>query len=81
MNSLIKKARKDAGLSIEKAAEEIGIPAGYLSQIENGHRHVDSERADKISLVYECERDQIFLAIRYAIRKVEGENSALKGVR
>lgn len=76
MNSLPKQARLDAGLSIEEAARRLGIPAGYLSQIENGQRHVSAERAEKIAGLYKKKREEIFLASRYATRKVENEKSA-----
>ncbi|UOQ47209.1 helix-turn-helix domain-containing protein [Gracilibacillus caseinilyticus] len=69
MNSL-KKARFNAGLSIEKAACLLEISAGYLSQIENGHRQVSSQRAEQIAKLYNLDKDQIFLPSRYAIRKV-----------
>ena len=45
--SSIKNARNNVGMSIEEAAKQLGIPAGYLSQIENGHRHVSADRARK----------------------------------
>lgn len=60
----------DAKLSITEASKELGIPEGYLSQIENGHRQVSSERADKIAQLYKKEKEEIFLASRYALRKV-----------
>lgn len=69
MNKL-KQARNSAGLSIEKAAKKLGISAGYLSQIENGYRHVSSERAEEISKLYNITIDEIFLPSRYAVREV-----------
>lgn len=70
MISTIKTARLSAGFSIEEAARKLEIPAGYLSQIENGLRQVSTERADKISSLYGKPKEEIFLATRYAIRKV-----------
>lgn len=70
MESLVKTARIESGLSIEEAASQLGIPAGYLSQIENGLRGVDPLRAEKISKLYQREKEQIFLPSRYAIREV-----------
>lgn len=70
MSNTIKRARLSAGLSIEDAAKKLEIPAGYLSQIENGLRQVSTERADKISSLYGKQREEIFLATRYAIREV-----------
>lgn len=72
MNSLPRQARIDVGLSIEEAARELRIPAGYLSQIEKGKRHVSAERAEEIACLYGKRKEQIFLPFRYAIREVEG---------
>ena len=69
--SLLKQARKNAGLSITEASKKLGIPEGYLSQIENGHRQVSSERADQIAKLYSKKVEDIFFASRYAIREVE----------
>lgn len=70
MLSPIKVARQSAGYSLGEAAKELNIPVGYLSQIENGQRQVDSDRAEKIASLYKVEREQIFLASRYAVREV-----------
>lgn len=66
----IKSARQSAGLSIEEAAKKLGIPAGYLSQIENGLRQVSSDRAEEIASLYGHSKEDIFLPTRYAIRVV-----------
>lgn len=76
MVSLIKLARKSAGYSLGGAAKELEIPVGYLSQIENGQRQVDSERAEKIAKLYMVEREEIFLPSRYAVREVKGEEAS-----
>lgn len=65
-----KSARIKAGMSIEEAAKQLSIPAGYLSQIENGLRQVSAERAREIASLYGRKREEIFLATRYAIREV-----------
>lgn len=76
MISLIKAARQSAGYSLGEAAKELKIPVGYLSQIENGQRQVDSDRAEKIASLYKVKREQIFLASRYAVREVsKGETT------
>lgn len=75
MNALIKEARKQAGFSIEGAAKELNIPAGYLSQIENGHRQVGSDRADEIARLYKIKKEEIFLPSRYALREVLGKET------
>ncbi|HHY65996.1 MAG TPA: helix-turn-helix transcriptional regulator [Alicyclobacillus sp.] len=79
--SLVKHARIEAGLSIEAAARRLGIPAGYLSEIENGKRHVSAKRAEEIASLYGKAREEIFIPTRYARREVlsqakEGEATA-----
>ncbi len=76
MISPIKAARQSAGYSLGEAAKELKIPVGYLSQIENGQRQVDSDRAEKIASLYKVKREQIFLASRYAVREVFDEKNA-----
>lgn len=71
--SLPKQARLAAGFSLEGAAKELKISAGYLSQIENGQRHVSSDRAEEISNLYKRNKEEIFLPSRYAIREVKGD--------
>lgn len=69
--SLPKKARLEAGFSLEEAAKKLNISAGYLSQIENGQRQISSERAEEIANLYSSKKEQIFLPSRYAIREVD----------
>lgn len=73
--SLPRKARISVGLSLEKAAKELKISAGYLSQIEKGQRQVSKERAEEIAKLYNCDKDEIFLPKRYAIREVFDKTS------
>ncbi|GGB41381.1 hypothetical protein GCM10011409_18620 [Lentibacillus populi] len=68
--SLPKQARLSAGMSLEESAKKLGIPAGYLSQIENGKRQVSSERAAEIASIYNVDVENIFLPSRYSIREV-----------
>lgn len=67
---MLKNVRIEAGLSLENAAKNLGISAGYLSQIENGHRQVSKERAEEIANLYKRSKDEIFLPSRYAVREV-----------
>lgn len=73
--SLPKQARVLAGFSLENAAKELGISAGYLSQIENGQRHVSSQRAGEIANLYKRKKEDIFLPSRYAIREVDNQTA------
>lgn len=69
--SLVKKARQELGYSLEIAAREIGISAGYLSQIESGKRQISSERALLIANVYNVNLEDIFTATRYGRKEIE----------
>lgn len=75
MKSSVKLARLDSNMSLEDAAKNLGISAGYLSQIENGLRQVSSKRAEQIAQLYKKEKEEIFLASRYALREVSDKNS------
>ncbi|MHA6481094.1 helix-turn-helix transcriptional regulator [Paenibacillus sp. strain BS8-2] len=79
MGNKARSARIEQGLSIEAAAEKLGISAGYLSQIEHAKRHVSEVRAEEISKLYGKPIEEIFLATRYAIREVS-DDQGVKGV-
>ncbi|WP_308420332.1 helix-turn-helix transcriptional regulator [Priestia taiwanensis] len=68
--SELKKLRESLEISIEQAGKELGIPAGYLSQIENGKRQISVERANQIAHLYGKQIEEFFLPTRYAVRKV-----------
>ena len=68
--SQLRKIRTKLNLSIDEVSKCLGIPSGYLSQIELGKRQVSQKRADEIASFYNINKDQIFLATRYSIRKV-----------
>ncbi len=67
--SLAKQARLRMGYSLDQAARKIDISAGYLSQIENGHRHISLERAQRIANLYNSDINDLFRATRYARRE------------
>jgi transcriptional regulator with XRE-family HTH domain len=71
MTNLVRQARLSAGYTIEGAAKELKISAGYLSQIENGLRQISEERAEQIANLYGRKKEDIFLPKRYAVRKVK----------
>jgi transcriptional regulator with XRE-family HTH domain len=62
--------RREAGYTIDAAAEKLNIPMGYLSHIENGKRSVSPERARAIANLYGKELTEIFLPSRYSVREV-----------
>ena len=47
-----KRARKQAGLSQQKAAAELGVSQSYLSMLENGERPLSGELARRMVRVY-----------------------------
>ena len=69
--SLAKNARLKSGFSLEEAAKQLKISAGYLSQIENGQRQISSKRAEEIAKLYNSKKEEIFLPSRYALREVD----------
>lgn len=69
--SKLRGIRKKLNLSIDEVSKELGISAGYLSQIELGKRHISNKRADEIASFYNLEKEQIFLPTRYSICKVD----------
>lgn len=74
--SLVKKARQNLGYSLEVAAREIGISAGYLSQIESGKRQISAERAELIAKVYNVVLDDIFTPTRYGRKELDNHVQA-----
>lgn len=65
MASLPKEARLSLGLTIDEAARKLGISAGYLSQIENGKRHITPQRAEQIAMIYGKSLEDIFFPSRF----------------
>jgi transcriptional regulator with XRE-family HTH domain len=49
----LKKAREQAGFTLEKAAECIGISGASFSRMENGHSKVTMDRLEKLCALYE----------------------------
>ncbi len=66
--SLARQARLKKGYSLQQAAKMIDIPAGYLSQIENGKRQISYERAQRIANLYNAKVEDLFEATRFARR-------------
>ncbi|MFK3937705.1 helix-turn-helix domain-containing protein [Alkalihalobacillus sp. NPDC078783] len=72
--SLVKKARQNLGYSLEVSAQEIGISAGYLSQIESGKRQISAERAKRIAKVYNVDLEDIFTPTRYGRKELTSQD-------
>ncbi|ALA51084.1 helix-turn-helix transcriptional regulator [Shouchella clausii] len=68
--SSIRILRTKKGYSLEEVAKEVGISAGYLSQIESGKRQVSAEIAKLIAKLFSVDREELFEATRFkAIRQ------------
>ena len=72
VESVLKRTRERAGMSLEHAARRLRISPGYLLQIESGARSVGVPRAAQIAELYELEKEQLFVPIRFAARYCKG---------
>ncbi len=68
MESMLKLTRERSGMTLEHAAKRLCISPGYLLQIENGARGVGTPRAMQIAELYELEKEQLFVPIRFMAR-------------
>lgn len=53
IHNILRQAREQAGLSLEKAAECIGISGASFSRMENGLSKVTTERLEMLAALYE----------------------------
>lgn len=53
IHNTLRQAREQAGLSLEKAAECIGISGASFSRMENGLSKVTTERLELLAALYE----------------------------
>lgn len=60
MNSALVTARKELGLTIEKAASEIGISYGMLAMLETKKRKGSDETKLKVSYYYKKSVQELF---------------------
>lgn len=75
----VRKARLDAGLSLERLCEIIDYDKGNLSKIENGHRELPARIAYRIEVAlglepYQLIRDSVTLpdSLRSGISTIPG---------
>ena len=68
--SLLRKVRKDKGLTLEQVELLSGIPHSLLSQIENGQRSIDVERAQQLAKIYKVPIENIFEPIRFSSKNL-----------
>lgn len=68
--NMLKKIRRDRGLTIEQAATLAGMTQSLLSQIEGGHRTIPVEKAQILARLYKVPIENIFEPVRFATRFV-----------
>lgn len=68
--SLLRKVRKEKGLTLEQVELLSGIPHNLLSQIENGQRSISVERAQQLAKIYKVPLDNIFEPIRFSSKNL-----------
>lgn len=59
----IKDLRLKAGLSTSSAVKILGISHSMLYKVEQGYRSPSRDLIKRMSLVYECTIEEIFLAL------------------
>jgi putative transcriptional regulator len=59
----LKEIRLSSGIGFIKAAKELNISATYLYYIETGARMPGRDLLIRMSKLYECKLDEIFLAL------------------
>lgn len=59
MRQVLKKARKKAGLTQQKVADELGISLRYYQQIESGDRTGDFNLWDALEDLFEIHQRQL----------------------
>lgn len=55
-----RQARKKAGLTLRKAAEELKLQPQYVCMIEGGKRSPSLETLSRMCKVYDCDPNRIF---------------------
>jgi len=66
--NVLKKTRKEKGLTMEQVAILAGIPKSLLSQIEGGHRTIPVDKARELSKIYKVPLENIFEPVRFAAK-------------
>ena len=67
--SILKKERKNKGLSQQGMAQKLGIPVASYNQYEQGKRGVPAVVAKKIALILEVDVEKIFLQKSFTVSK------------
>lgn len=69
MDSL-EKMRREANMTQQYIADQLGIAVSTYSQYETGARGVPRERAERICKLLNCEVKDIFLPERFTVSKI-----------
>lgn len=76
----LREIRKQHKLSCEQIAKQIGITKPYYWMIENGQRRLSYDLACKISAIFGCTPDQIFLSTELTNGLQNDENNQINNV-
>ena len=57
----IKERRQSLGLTLRKAAKQVGFDAAYLSRMEAGKVAPSNELVDRLAKVMSCEKEELFV--------------------
>ena len=57
----IKERRQSLGLTLRKAAKQVGFDAAYLSRIEAGKVAPSDELVARLAKVLSCEKEELFV--------------------
>ena len=60
----LKKLREENKLTQKQVADFLGITIQYLSYLENGVRNPSDKLKEKMSTLYRCSIQDIFLAVK-----------------
>jgi putative transcriptional regulator len=67
INNLVRKTRREQGITQEELARRVGITRPYLSEIENDKRQVRGELMIRIAITLGVKVEDIFLINSYNI--------------
>ncbi|MEN6460349.1 MAG: helix-turn-helix transcriptional regulator [Syntrophomonas sp.] len=67
INNLVRKTRREQGMTQEELAKRVGITRPYLSDIENDKRQVRGELMIRIAVTLGVKVEDIFLISAYNI--------------
>jgi len=63
--NMLKKHRKEKGLTLLEVSMLSEIPQNLLSQFENGQRSISVERAQQLAKIYKVPVEKLFEPVRF----------------